>query len=106
MNSQQQPISPEAKRRSTVPTFSRVLDDGTLVELLYDTEERRTRFAVGKDGAWRFEDSLVLDERQRLVPYSPENSLIQNEIVLLPSEPQEYGSEQDLVREIHAYIHR
>ena len=106
MENNQKPALPESKRRSTVPTFSRVLGDGTLIELLYDTEERQTRFAVSNDGTWRFEDSLALDERQRLVPYSPENSLIENEIVLLPSEPQEYGSERDLVRDIYTFIHR
>jgi hypothetical protein len=40
------------------------------------------------------------------VPYSPGNNLIKNDVVLLSSEPQEYGSEAELVAEIQAYIHR
>ena len=106
MQNDQNTILPARKGRSIIPTFSSVLDDGTLVELLYDPEERQTRFAVGKDGTWRFEDRVPINGRQRLAPYSAENSLVRNEIVLLPSEPEEYGSEQELIREIHAYIHR
>lgn len=82
------------------------MDDGTLVELVYDPEQRRSRFAVSAEGDWRFEDWVPINGRQRLVPYSAENSLVRNEIVLLPSEPEEYGSEQELIREIQAYIHR
>ena len=105
-NEQPTTASDESKKRSKVPTFSTVLDDGRLVELLYDPVERRTRFGVSEDGEWHFEDSISLDGRQRLVPYSPENSLLRNQIVLLPSEPEEYGSEQELVRDIKTYIHR
>ena len=106
MINEQEEKKEETKRRSDVPTFSRVLENGTLVEMIYDPEERRTSFAVAKDGEWRFEDTVSIDERQRLVPYSPDNSLINNEIVLLPSEPQEYGTEQELVRDIQTFIHR
>src|SRR5206468_2327094 len=42
----------------------------------------------------------------RLVPYSPNNNLIKNEVVLLPSEPEEYGSEEQLLDEIQSFIHR
>jgi len=40
------------------------------------------------------------------VPYSPTNNLLQHDVVLLPSEPEEYGSEEVLVNEIQAFIHR
>jgi len=48
-------------------------------------------------GAWRLESSISLDAQHRLVPYSPDNNLIRNEVVLLPSAPADYGSEQALV---------
>ena len=44
--------------------------------------------------------------KRRLVPFSPENNLIKNEVVLLPSEPQIYGSEEKLLADIRSYIHR
>ncbi|KGJ65558.1 hypothetical protein DXU04_12070 [Bradyrhizobium diazoefficiens] len=41
-----------------------------------------------------------------MVPFSPNNNLIKNEVVLLPSEPRSYGDEQELVSEVVAFIHR
>ena len=43
---------------------------------------------------------------ERLVPFSPKNNVIRNEVVLLPSEPIEYGAVADLLAEIRAYLHR
>jgi hypothetical protein len=48
----------------------------------------------------------VIDKGQQLVPYSPHNNLIRHGVVLLPSEPEEYGTEEDLIREIQSFIHR
>ena len=42
----------------------------------------------------------------RLVPYSPGNNLLKNEVVLFPSEPEEYGSEEELLAQIQSFIHR
>src|SRR5262249_19220449 len=39
-------------------------------------------------------------------PFSPNNNLIKNEVVLLPSEPQIYGSEERLVADVQQFIHR
>jgi len=39
-------------------------------------------------------------------PYSPHNPLLSNAVVLLPSEPAEYGNPAELVAEIQSYIHR
>jgi hypothetical protein len=82
--------------RTIVPAVSWSLPDGTLVELLYRPEERQTLFAP----------HLNLDDNARLVPFSPHNNLIKNEVVLLPSEPQIYGSEEQLLSEIRGFIHR
>lgn len=87
------------------PVVSAVLADGTLVETLYRRDERRTLFCVAKDGEIRYESSIT-DEAERLVPYSAGNDLLTKRIVLLPSEPEEYGSEQELVQAVQAYIHR
>ena len=48
-----------AKTRSAKPTVSAVLPDGSLVELLYRREERRTCFCVARDGECHFEDALL-----------------------------------------------
>ena len=91
-NTNHQPQSARRTEERGVPTVSALLDEGALVELVYDPAERRTRFAVWKDGTWGFEERVLLPPRQRLVPYSAQNNLIAKEVVLFPSEPSEYGS--------------
>src|SRR5437867_1773498 len=93
----------KAKKQATLPTVSTVLPDSSLVEMVY--QENRTLFCVSKDGAFRYEMNLAVNG-QRLVPYSPRNNLLTNEVVLFPSEPVEYDSESKLVECIQTFIHR
>ena len=96
----------QAKKKTvTRPIISAVLPDGTLVEALYRPDEAKTLLCVGKDGAWRFEKALRY-AGVRLVPYSVDNNLLQHDVVLLPSEPEEYESEEVLVALIRSFIHR
>jgi hypothetical protein len=95
----------EVKTQNTKPTVSTVLRDGSVVELLYRPEERRTCFCVARGGECRYEDA-ILDNETRLVPFSPNNNLLVHEVVLLPSELEEYGTEESLIAEIEAFIHR
>src|SRR2546428_1230422 len=93
----------KAKKQTAMPTVSTVLPDGSLAEMV--CQENRTLFCVSKDGGFRYETNLVVNG-QRLVPYSPRNTLLANELVLFPSEPLEYDSEEKLVGDIRAFIHR
>jgi hypothetical protein len=95
---------PEKKPRA-IPAVSTTLDDGSLVEMVYRPEERRTAFVVWHDDEWT-EVPHVERDGARLVPYSPRNNLITNGVVLFPSEPAEYGTVAELVAEVQAYIHR
>src|SRR5438874_9828425 len=92
----------KARKQAAWPTVSTVLPDGALVEMVY--QENRTLFCVSKDGDFRYETNLLVDG-QRLVPYSPRNNLLTNEVVLFPSEPLEYDSEEKLIEEIRTFIH-
>ncbi len=94
------------KQQKPVPTVSAVFDDGAILETVYQPTEKKTAFVVWKEGEWKFEPSISVDSFQRLVPYSPNNNLIKNEVVLLPSEPEEYGSDESLLSEIQSFIHR
>lgn len=94
------------KQRRASPIVSVVFDDGTIVELLYQSKEQRTSFAVWRGGTWNLEERITTGKGERLVPYSPHNNLIRHEVVLLPSEPTEYGTEEDLIRDIERFIHR
>src|SRR3546814_2484575 len=93
------------KLRST-PTTGHVDDDGTLVELLYDLAKRQTALAIWREGKWTIEQAITLPSGERLAPYSPGNALIRPQVVVLPSEPAEYGSTADLAAATRAYIRR
>src|SRR6266478_3478981 len=99
-------ISESIKQQKPVPTVSAVFDDGSILELVYKPQEKRTAFVLWKEGEWKLEPGLSIDPFRRLVPYSPNNNLIKNEVVLLPSQPEEYGSEESLLSEIQSFIHR
>src|SRR5207249_9724427 len=93
----------KAKKQTARPTVSTVLPDGSLAEMV--CQENRTLFCVAEDGKFRYETNLLVNG-QRLVPYSPRNNLLTNEVVLFPSEPSEYDSEATLAEDIRAFIHR
>jgi hypothetical protein len=105
MNEKLKDVVAGVKTQSAKPTVSTVLPDGSVVELLYRPEERRTCFCVARDGEYHFEDT-ILEKGNRLVPFSPNNNLLAHEVVLLPSEPEEYDTEDKLVAEIETFIHR
>src|ERR1700730_5835143 len=95
------PEAPQIERRA-----SEVREDGTLIELVYDPVRHLTSFVVSQDGRWRFEPTLESGTSRRIVPFSPDNNLITTGALLLPSAPEEYGGDHELIRDILAYIHR
>ncbi len=95
-----------AKQRKPIPTVSAVLGDGRILEMVFRPQEKKTAFALWNEGEWTLERSFGLNSFFHLVPYSPNNNLVKNEVVLLPSDPEEYGSEEELLGEIQAFIHR
>lgn len=104
--SQSKEENPDRKNPKPFCTASAILGDGRMVELVYDHDKHRTSLAVWNKESWTLEPSLALDNGSTLVPYSADNNLIRNEVILLPSEPAEYSSETELLAEIRAFIHR
>lgn len=98
-------MAEQPEKSRAIPAVSTILDDGSLVEMVYRPEEQRTAFVVWRDDGWS-EVPHVERDGARLVPYSPRNNLITNGVVLFPSEPAEYGTVADLVAEVQAHIHR
>jgi hypothetical protein len=95
------------KDKQSRPTVSRVLPDGTLIELLYDREACSTDFAVAyPDGRTARVPAFDLDSGERLTPYSPSNNLIATGCVLLPSAIGEFTDKARLLAEVRAFIHR
>jgi hypothetical protein len=89
-----------------LPSAGAVLPDGRIAEMVYRAEDGTTGFVVGQGDTWEIVKSLELPSGEELVPFSPQNNLLVHGVVLLPSEPLEYGSPEELRRELASFIHR
>lgn len=88
------------------PTISRVLPDGTIIELIFDADTRSTSFAVSAPGETPLlAERYTLPDGEVLVPYSPTNNLLASGCVLLPSAIGDMGSKAGLLADIKAFIH-
>lgn len=99
-------MNTENKTPHGIPTVSAILPDGRVVELVYLTEEKKTRLAVYKDGITTLADSLPLDSVTRLVPISAGNNLIKHRAVLLPGVPEDFGDSEKLRQVIEDHLYR
>jgi hypothetical protein len=106
MESNVRKAAQEVKKEKVTPTVSVELPDGTLVEMVYRPDEAQTAFVLWQRGEWKYGEGVSIGAKQRIVPYSPGNNLIKHEVVLFPSEPEEYESEERLLAEIQAFIRR
>ena len=62
-----------------------VLPDKSPVDMLYDKKSSKTMFAVLRDGKITIEDSIQLNPGIILKPLSPNNGVVEDQFVLLPS---------------------
>jgi hypothetical protein len=106
MNQNQKTTPQSAKQPKSIPTVSAVLHDNALLEMVYDPVKKQSAFAMWQDEKWSVETVFSITSEEKLVPYSPGNNLIKHEVVLFPSEPQEYESEEALLNEVQSFIHR
>lgn len=91
---------------TTTPTVARVAKD-TIIELVYDPDQRKTGLAVSRHGGlWNIEQEVRIHTGETLIPYSPGNNLIANDCVLLPSKPEHHGDKAELLADIAAFLHR
>lgn len=85
---------------------SYILEDGSLVEMLYDSKKHKSKLAVYKDGVVTLEDEVQIDELTTFLPMSPNQSILENNFILFPSAVGEYQSNEELYYEIRAFIGR
>ncbi|HEV7227763.1 hypothetical protein [Brevundimonas sp.] len=94
------------------PIVSRVLEDGTLIEALYDpatSSKSSTSLAVcTPDGTIDIVASHTGPSGERFLAYSAGNNLLATGCVLLPSgvDIEDVGDVEDVVRAIRAFLHR
>lgn len=98
---------PKEPVSSRIPTISRVLPDGTMIELLYDADKGETSLVhCPPSGTPALESQITLTENECLVPYAPGNNLLTSGCVLLPSAVGEFTTKASLLADIKAFIHR
>jgi hypothetical protein len=88
------------------PITSLVRPDQTLFEMVYDAESRKTGLIKWKDGKMETAPFFKLEEDWKIVPYRPENPLVQQRIILFPKETMEYSDDDTLIHQIQTFIHR
>ena len=96
---------PPRTERST-PVVSKLLPNGSLVELVYDKATSRTRLARHHEGATEYIDRFTGADGVVYVPVGARNNLIRHEVLLLPERAEPFGSREELVRDISGYIDR
>lgn len=94
------------RKKKATSTAGCVLDDGTIIELVYDPTTHTTRLCAWRNGSFSLEEVFALPTGEGLVPISPDNALIRHRVVHLPRQPEPYGAEVELVAEVQSYIHR
>jgi hypothetical protein len=96
-----------AMAQKSTPAISRVLPDGTLIELVHDMVAGTTAFAlISSNGEPLVADCFVLSDDEVLIPYAAGNNLLASGCVVLPSTFSAMGSKADLLTDLKAFIHR
>lgn len=98
--------APKKSLPQVTPTVSRVLQDGRIIELVFQRKEKQTRFIVGNGSQHEEVAMLDLPEEGKLVPYSATNNLIKHEVLLLADHPEPVGSVPELISDIETYLYR
>jgi hypothetical protein len=90
-----------------IPTVSRISPDGTIIELVYERETRKTALVVSRfGGLWNIEQEARIESGDIVIPYAASNNLIANRCVVLASKPVEFGLKHELLADIQAFLHR
>lgn len=97
---------PESEPKKEIKeVISEQLVDGTLIEMLYDQPANKTSLSVCKDGRIKIKNFFEVDTCI-LKPYSATKDLLKSNIVLFPSRPVAYSSEEKLIKRIQQFIHK
>ncbi|MES2224283.1 MAG: hypothetical protein V4469_05135 [Patescibacteria group bacterium] len=76
-----------------------------IVETIYDQKQETTRFAIYKNGEVEFSETFKKGDEE-FFPLDARNDIVRKGVVLLPSEPIEYGTDAELIKHIQSFIHK
>lgn len=90
----------------TRKVVSECLTNGTMIEMVYDRENKRTGLACLEAGNISINHSYQLPAGEKLEPIPATNNLIKHGALLLAEKPVPYASVSQLIADIQAYIYR
>lgn len=100
----EKPNRKSATSDNKVQISFRELQDGSLIELAHDPERKPSVYLVMyKDGNITYHDEIKVGS-EILIPSN--GKIIQANAIKLPSKPEEYESDQALLKEIETFIHK
>jgi len=76
-----------------------------VAETIYDSKLEQTQFAVYRNGEIEFFDK-VKQGKEEIFPLDAKSDIVSKRVVLLPSKPLEYNSDEELINEIQSFIHK
>ena len=85
---------------------SYILDDGSLVEMLYDKKKHKSQLAIYKSGAVTLEEKVKISDSMWFMPLKANQSILETSFLSLPSEVGKYQSNEELYLEVRAFIER
>jgi hypothetical protein len=93
------------EKRFKKQVASMILDDGSIVEMIYDPQKMKTSFIVFKDGEYTTED-LITIENMDYVPFYSIGGIVKNNVVLFPTGVEKFDNEDELIAEVRRFIHK
>lgn len=82
-----------------------LVTEGKIVETIFDPIREQTQFAVYENGTIHYAD-FIKTENDEFFPLDAKSDIVRKNIVLLPSLPSEYGTEEELLVEVKTFIHK
>ncbi len=98
----------ENKDKNDKPIYtSTIVTEDTLCEMVFDTQQNKTFFfSYNRYGKMESYLEEVKVDGKTYLPLSKDNDLISKGVVLFPSLPCPYNSEEELLGKIKTYIHK
>ena len=82
-----------------------IIVGNNIAETVYDPVQKKTKFAIYQDQKVQYVE-FVKAEGEDVYPLDAKNDIVSKNVVLLPSEATEYGTEAELIATIQTFMHK
>jgi len=92
-------------KKKQTPIASELEDNGIIIELTCDHKTQGTALAVWDNNSYQMKPCIKTSQGM-CIPYRYTHPLIKHKLMLLPEQPEEFGTDEDLVANIRSYLHK